>query len=106
MTNNDASYALRRFKRDAPELAQRVVAGELSANAAAITAGFRPRKVSINLSSAASAADIDSHQSPNDTQDNASGLSMCAQARLLRSRCPGNGSSVRIGGQNALRPGK
>ncbi len=41
-----------------------------------------------------------------DTRDTASTVSMCAQARLLRSRCPGNGSSVRIGGQNARRPGK
>jgi len=36
-------YTLRRLKRDAPELAEMVLNGELSANAAAIEAGFRKR---------------------------------------------------------------
>lgn len=38
---NAATYALRRLKRDRPDLAEKVVAGEMSANAAAIEAGFR-----------------------------------------------------------------
>jgi hypothetical protein len=37
------TYTLKRLKRDHPELAARVVAGELSANAAAIKAGFRKK---------------------------------------------------------------
>jgi hypothetical protein len=40
---NNPTYALRRLKRDRPDLAERVVAGELSANAAAIEAGFRKK---------------------------------------------------------------
>jgi len=36
-------YTIRRLRRDAPELAERVLRGELSANAAAIEAGIRPR---------------------------------------------------------------
>jgi hypothetical protein len=36
-------YVLSRLKRDAPELFKRVVAGELSANAASIEAGFKIR---------------------------------------------------------------
>lgn len=36
-------YTIRRLRRDAPELAERVLRGELSANAAAIQAGIRPR---------------------------------------------------------------
>lgn len=40
---NASTYALKRLKRDAPELFDRVVAGELSANAAAIEAGFRKK---------------------------------------------------------------
>jgi hypothetical protein len=36
-----ATNTLRRLKRDRPDLAERVVAGEISANAAAIEAGFR-----------------------------------------------------------------
>lgn len=36
-----ATYVLRRLKRDHPELAEKVVAGQMSANAAAIEAGFR-----------------------------------------------------------------
>ena len=38
------NYTLARLKRDRPDLAQRVVDGELSANAAAIEAGFRKRQ--------------------------------------------------------------
>lgn len=38
------SYTLTRLERDHPELFKRVVAGELSANAAAIEAGFRKKK--------------------------------------------------------------
>jgi hypothetical protein len=38
---NAATYTLARLKRDHPDLAARVVAGELTANAAAIQAGFR-----------------------------------------------------------------
>ena len=40
-----ATYALRRLKRDRPDLAERVMSGELSANAAAIEAGFRKKPV-------------------------------------------------------------
>jgi len=44
-TNSDgdrgATYCLRRLKRDNPELAERVVSGDLSAHAAAVLAGFR-----------------------------------------------------------------
>ncbi len=43
----DATYTLRRLKRDHPKLADRVIDGELSANAAAIEAGFRKRKIQI-----------------------------------------------------------
>jgi len=53
---NDSTYALQRLKRDRPDIADKVVRGELSANAAAIEAGFRPRKVSINMEDAHSAA--------------------------------------------------
>jgi len=44
-----ATHTLRRLKRDEPELAERVINGELSAHAAAIQAGFR--KPSITLQS-------------------------------------------------------
>ena len=40
---NDPAYTLARLERDHPELAERVAAGELSANAAAIKAGFRKK---------------------------------------------------------------
>ncbi len=36
-------YTLRRLRRDRPELAEMVIGGKLSANAAAIEAGFRKR---------------------------------------------------------------
>jgi hypothetical protein len=38
-----AAYTLKRLKRDFPDLAMKVVKGELSANAAAIQAGFRKK---------------------------------------------------------------
>lgn len=38
---NTATYVLRRLKRDNPELAEQVVAGALSAHAAAVQAGIR-----------------------------------------------------------------
>lgn len=44
-----AEYALRRLKRDRPDLAERVVNGNLSANAAAVEAGFRPRRIALRL---------------------------------------------------------
>jgi hypothetical protein len=40
-TGNGKAYTVSRLKRESPELFQQVVAGELSANAAAIKAGFR-----------------------------------------------------------------
>ena len=40
---NNPTYALKRLKRDRPDLAAKVIAGELSANAAAIEAGFRKK---------------------------------------------------------------
>ncbi len=42
---NNPTYALKRLKRDRPDLADKVIAGELSANAAAIKAGFRKKQV-------------------------------------------------------------
>lgn len=44
---NAPTYALRRLKRDRPDLAAKVIAGKLSAHAAAIEAGFRTRMVSV-----------------------------------------------------------
>lgn len=38
---NSPTYALKRLRRDRPDLFQRVVSGEMSANAAAVEAGFR-----------------------------------------------------------------
>jgi hypothetical protein len=42
-----AASTLARLKRDTPELADKVVSGEMSANAAAIAAGFRVRTVQV-----------------------------------------------------------
>jgi len=47
---------LRRLRHDAPELHGRVLAGELSPHAAAVEAGFRPRRVSVRTDDPASAA--------------------------------------------------
>src|SRR4051812_8313181 len=52
----DPIRALVRLKRDVPALADRVVRGELSANAAAIQAGFRKRKIQAPVDDIESAA--------------------------------------------------
>jgi hypothetical protein len=41
---NDASYAMARLRRDRPDLHARVLAGELSAHAGMVEAGFRKRR--------------------------------------------------------------
>lgn len=46
-SDNNATYAIRRLKRDRPDLAQQVIDGDLSAHAAAIEAGFRKRMVQV-----------------------------------------------------------
>jgi hypothetical protein len=58
-------YAYNRLRDDAPELHARVISGELSPHAAMIEAGFRPRKVSINMDNAESAyKTITGHMKP------------------------------------------
>lgn len=46
-TGNSVSYALRRLSRERPDLYERVKAGELTANAAMVAAGFRDRTVQV-----------------------------------------------------------
>ncbi|MFI6291422.1 hypothetical protein ACIBEJ_07520 [Nonomuraea sp. NPDC050790] len=48
--------ALRRLREDAPALHSKVVAGELSTNAAMVQAGFRPRTISVPVSRPENAA--------------------------------------------------
>ena len=52
-----ATYTLKRLKRDNPELAERVVNGELSANAAAIQAGFRKPTITLQPTNPVRAAE-------------------------------------------------
>ena len=54
---NSAAHTLRRLKRDNPELAERVVNGELSANAAAIEAGFRKPTITLKPTNPVRAAE-------------------------------------------------
>ena len=44
---NKSTYALKRLKRDRPDLFRKVVDGKLSANAAAIEAGFRRKTFTV-----------------------------------------------------------
>jgi len=50
------AYTLDRLEREAPKLYAKVVDGKLSANAAAVKAGFRERTITINADDATSAA--------------------------------------------------
>jgi len=45
---NSSAYALRKLRKDRPDIHKRVLAGELSPNAGAIEAGFRQRKHQID----------------------------------------------------------
>ncbi len=59
------TYTVRRLKRDRPDLAERVISGDLSANAAAIEAGFGKRKVSVPVTQPTSvAASLRRHMAP------------------------------------------
>ncbi len=51
----DPTYTLARLKRDAPDLAKMVIDGDISANAAAIQAGFRKPTKTIPIDTPASA---------------------------------------------------
>lgn len=46
-TGNSTDAALRRLRKDAPELHQRVLSGELSPNAAMVEAGFRKKMLTL-----------------------------------------------------------
>ena len=55
-TMDDATYACRRLLRDRPDLFEKVKAGELSPNAAAIKAGFRKQQISVPVGDAETVA--------------------------------------------------
>ena len=53
---NNSTYALNRLRDQSPELHKRVIAGELSPHAAMVEAGFRIKKVAVNMQDPVSAA--------------------------------------------------
>jgi hypothetical protein len=60
-------YTLARLQRDAPELAEMVIKGEISPNAAAIQAGFRKRMLSVPVGDIfATVRAITKHYEPSD----------------------------------------
>jgi hypothetical protein len=66
-TGTSQTAALRRLRKDAPELHAEVLAGSLSAHAAMVRAGFRPKTVSIPISRPeAVAATLLKHMAPDD----------------------------------------
>lgn len=56
LQSDTAERVVRRLNRDHPEIAQQVAEGQISANAAAISVGYRPRRMPVRLDSAESAA--------------------------------------------------
>lgn len=62
-------YALRRLRKDAPELHAEVLAGRISAHAAMVSAGFRRRTLSVRLDEPESAAKaLRKHMTPDQLQ--------------------------------------
>ena len=60
-TGNSVSYAIRRLKNNSPELAERVIRGEMSAHAASVQAGFKDAQVTIPVVPARAAKIIVKH---------------------------------------------
>ena len=64
---NSQAKALRRLRKDAPSLHTEVLAGRLSAHAAMVQAGFRPKTISVPVSRPESiAAALRKHLGPDD----------------------------------------
>lgn len=61
---NSAAKALRRLRKDRPDLHARVLSGELSPHAAAVEAGFRRRTITVPLEPEAAAAALRRHFTP------------------------------------------
>lgn len=57
-------YALRRLRKDAPELHAEVLAGNLSAHAAMVKAGFRPKTFTVRPDPASAARTLRRHMPP------------------------------------------
>lgn len=55
-TGTSETAALRRLRKDRPDLLEKVIARELSAHAAAVAAGFRPRTITIRADNPTSIA--------------------------------------------------
>jgi hypothetical protein len=73
---NAKDKALRRLRKDSPELHADVLAGRLTAHAAAVQAGFRPRTITVRADSPTSiAATLRRQLTPDDLRE---------LARLLR----------------------
>jgi hypothetical protein len=66
---NSEPYTIRRLKRDRPELAEKVLNGELSANAAAIEAGFRKKTVTVTLEPRSISRTLTRHLSRDEIND-------------------------------------
>ena len=69
MNDRGQTYTLRRLDRDHPELFGRVKAGELSANAAAIEAGFRVKTVTLPLDPERAAKTLRKHLGEDDCRE-------------------------------------
>ena len=63
-TGNALRYALRRLRRERPELHERVLGQELSANAAMIEAGFRDKTITVPIDPERAARSIKRHFTP------------------------------------------
>jgi hypothetical protein len=69
-TGNARDAALRRLRKDAPELHAEVLAGHLTAHAAMVKAGFRHRTISVPVDQPVSAADaLRKHMSADDLRE-------------------------------------
>ena len=64
VTGTTRAYALQRLERDAPELHAQVLAGELTAHAAMVKAGFRPHTFTVRPEPTSAARTLRKHMTP------------------------------------------
>lgn len=83
-TGTSTSYTLRRLKRHAPELAEKVAKGEVSPYGAAVDAGFLDRRVSIPIDAPRAAKSIVKHFPPADLDALARALGDAAGYTLVK----------------------